>query len=359
MHSRRGYHLWVPGAVPPPHPTGRRSIAALLVVLALLAAACDHYAAAEVPETLAAPSLTPAPLTVAEPETVSCPAVVTEAGAAVVDTLRLANGTCVPVDVAVVYRCDPSFDPVAVLDIHGDRHRFLGGSFAVPVDAIPEGARALGITTLGRVFDLPDDPRWLFVESAGRFERWMALPPLGEVGEEPTVRLIGDSILDGAVETLAARLPEWSMTVDAEIGRSTSGAVSVAEAAAPMPDDLVVIELGVNDQDADVAAANAARIVAAASDASGLIWVNAHGPDPETDAVNLAIEAAVATVSHGAIADWDAGVPPEALSSDGVHLTDGSGAPFVEFLAPVLEAWHLAATGRGADRCGAQVSAAA
>lgn len=349
----------MPELVGTPRRTRRRSIAALLAVLAVLSVACDHYAAAEVPETIAAPSLTPAPISLAEPETVSCPAVVTEAGAVVVDTLRLANGTCVPVDVAVVYRCDPSFDPVAVLDIHGDRHRFLGGSFAVPVDAIPAGARALGITTLGRVFDIPDDPRWLFLESAGHYERWMELPPLGDVGETPTVRLIGDSILDGAAETLAARLPEWVLTVDAAIGRSTSGAVSVAEAVAPMAEDLAVIELGVNDQDADVTAANAARIVAAASGARGLIWVTAHGPDPETDAVNRALEAAVATLSQGAIADWDAGAPPEALSSDGVHLTDGSGGAFVEFLAPVLEAWHLTATGRGADRCGAQVSAAA
>jgi hypothetical protein len=298
------------------------------------------------------------PTVVAGAEIETCPAIVTEAGAAVVDTLRLTDGTCVPVDVAVVYRCDPSLDPVAVLDLHGHRHRFLGGRFAVPVPELPPETRALGITALGRVFEVPDDPRWLYVETPGRYERWMALPAAGSIGSPPAVQLIGDSILDGASETLASRLPGWSLTIDAEIGRSTPGGVSVAESLAPLAADLVVVELGVNDVDADASAEAADRIVGSAVTSDGLIWVNAHGPDPETDAVNRAIEAALGRAPYAALADWDRGVPVEALSSDGVHLSDGAGTAFVEFLAPLLEAWFLAAVGRGADRCGAQVVAA-
>jgi hypothetical protein len=335
----------------------------LVAGLALLAAACDHYAAAA-PEGAAAataPALTPVPtVTVtAEAELEDCPAIITEAGAAVVDTLRLADGTCVPVDVAVVYRCDPSLDPVAVLDLHGHRRRFLGGRFAVEASAPPEGARALGITALGRVYDVPEDPRWLFVETGGRYERWMALPPLGAVGGAPTVQLIGDSILDGADDALLARLPEWSLAIDAEIGRSTQGGTTVAESLGPIDTDLTVIELGVNDHDPEVAAGYADRIITAAESSDGLIWVNAHGPDPDTDAVNAAIVVALGRVPHAALADWSNGAPPEAISSDGVHLLDGSGAAFVEFLAPMLEAWHQTALGRGADRCGAQVAAGA
>jgi hypothetical protein len=187
----------------------------------------------------------------------------------------------------------------------------------------------------------------------------MALPQLGSVGDPPTVQLIGDSILDGADETLAARLPTWSLAIDAEIGRSTAGGTTVAESIAPITTDLVVIELGVNDHDAGASEGYADRILAATAIADGLIWVNAHGPDPVTDAVNAAIETAVGKAPLATIADWDAGVPPDALSSDGVHLTDGAGTPFVDFLAPMLEAWHLAALGRGADRCGPQVEAAA
>jgi hypothetical protein len=332
----------------------------MVTALALLAAACDHYAAAGAgaPET-GTPELTPVPTMVAEAQLETCPTVLAEAGAAVVDTLRLSDGSCVPVDVAVVYRCDPSLDPVAVLDLHGERNRFLGGTFAVAVPALPEGVRALGITALGRVFEIPGDPRWLFVESGGGFERWMALPPLGSVGDPPSVQLIGDSILDGADETLVERLPDWSLAIDAEVGRSTAGGTTVAESLAPIIADLVVIELGVNDFDEGASEGYADRILAASAVADGVLWVNAHGPDPETDAVNAAIATAVGRAPSAAIADWDAGVPPDALSSDGVHLLDGAGTPFVEFLAPILESWHLTAMGRGADRCGAQVVAAA
>jgi len=331
------------------------------MVLALLTAACDQFTVADagtVTET-ETPELTPVPTEDAVVELEDCPAVVTEAGAAVVDTLRLSDGTCVPVQVAVVYRCDPSLDPVAVLDLGGDRHRFLGGRFAIGVPVLPADARPLGISALGRIFELPDDPRWLFVESGGGFDRWTALPPLGAVGAAPTAQLIGDSILDGASDALTARLPEWSLAIDAEIGRSTSGGATVAESLAPLVADLVVIELGVNDVDADATAGYADRIVTTATSADGLLWVSAHGPNPETDAVNEAIAAAIGRAPHAAGADWDAEVPPEALSSDGVHLLDGSGAAFVDFLAPIMEAWHLAALGRGADRCGAQVAAAA
>lgn len=338
----------------------RYGLVALLLVLASIATGCDQFTAADagtVAET-GTPGLTPVPTEEVVAEIETCPAVVTEAGAAVVDTLRLSDGTCVPVEVAVVYRCDPAFDPVAVLDLHGERHRFLGGRFAVDVPALPADARPLGITALGRVFEMPDDPRWLFAETDGGFERWTALPPLGEVGAAPTVQMIGDSILDGASETLTIRLPGWALAIDAEIGRSTSGGTTVAESLAPLDVDLVVIELGVNDVDADASASYADRIVAAATSADGIIWVNAHGPDPETDAVNAAIAAAVGRAPNAAIADWNGQVPPDALSSDGVHLLDGSGAPFVDFLAPIMETWQLAALGRGADRCGTQVAAA-
>lgn len=333
---------------------------ALTALLALSAAGCDHFVAADagtVAETTT-PQLTPAPTEVEEAEIETCPAVVTEAGAAVVDTLRLMDGTCVPVDVAVVYRCDPSLDPVAVLDLHADRHRFLGGRFAVPIPELPPGARSLGITALGRVFEVPGDPRWLVIETPGGYERWMALPALGAIGQPATIQLIGDSILGGASEALTARLTDWSVAIDAEIGRSTSGGVAVAESVAPLAADLIVVELGVNDVAATTAAESADRIVGAAVTADGLIWVNAHGPDPETDAVNRAIVASLGRAPYAALADWDRGVPPEALSSDGVHLSDATGTAFADFLAPILESWRLAAIGRGADRCGAQVLAA-
>ena len=79
---------------------------------------------------------------------------------------------------------------------------------------------------------------------------------------------------------------------------------------------------------------------------------------PSLDAIDQEIVSVMGPFDNGSIADWNHAVPPEALSSDGIHLADASGAVFADFLGPFLETWHLAATGRGPDRCGAEVAAA-
>lgn len=325
-------------------------------MLAASAVACNGFAAADADtlEATAAPSLTPVPSATAPAELEGCTGT-TGTGPAIVDLLRRADGSCVPTDVAVIYRCAPSLDPVAVLGFDGDRYRFLGGRFAVPLPRLPEGARPLGIGVFGRVWTMPD-PGWFLVETPTGVERWMALPEPEDVADPPTVTLIGDSILDGAAASLGERLPGWTLAIDAEIGRSSGEGAATAEALV-VTGDLVVIELGVNDVDADATVGYADRIVMASTPAGGLIWVNAHGPEPHTDAVNEAIEAALGRAPDTALADWDDAAPTSAFSSDGVHLLDASGAAFVAFLAPLLEAWHETAVGRGADACGARIVA--
>ena len=86
----------------------------------------------------------------------------------------------------------------------------------------------------------------------------------------------------------------------------------------PLP-DVVLVELGVNDADAGVFAANAERILAAVGEADLVVWVTAHGPELAVPGVDCAIVAAMGATPNGAIVDWDRLVPPDALSSDGVH----------------------------------------
>jgi hypothetical protein len=275
----------------------------------------------------------------------------------VVEPVRTGTGSCLPLADVAVYRCDPAFDPVAVLRGGSDRpRRFIGGGFAVTLDPIPGQLRALGVTSFGRLSDDPTQPRTLVVDAAGTPQRWLELPKT--LPSPPSAAMIGDSILDGARDAVVAGLPGWNVTIDAVIGRSSGGGVAAAQSAAAASPDVVVVELGVNDHDAASFASNAATILQAVQGARLVVWVTAHGPDPVTDEVDRAIVDAMAAIPNGAIADWDAHVPLDQLSSDGVHLADASGAAFADFLDPILERWREAVVGRGADRCGAVVLAA-
>jgi len=337
----------------------RRPGAAALLVALLVATACDAASAG-------APSLSPGPpqdASSASPDGAilvphdRCDVSDAEQGSTIVEVIRQADGSCVSPAHAVVYRCDPSFDPVLALGIESLPHRFLGGAYAVPVATLPDDVRPYGITSMGALF-LSSDQRRLYVEAGGRIERWLTLPDANRIDQPPTAFMIGDSILDGGQDAIVAGLPDWTVGVDALIGRGSGGGVVVAESIPePLP-DVVLVELGVNDADPAVFAANAARIVTAVGGADLVVWVTAHGPELAVPGVDRAIFAAMGAIPNGAIVDWDRLVPPDALSSDGVHPDAGQEGLLAGFVDPFLESWMLAATGRGATRCESQIAAA-
>jgi lysophospholipase L1-like esterase len=327
----------------------RFSLPPALIAAALLTlTACDHFAAAQATAS-AQPQLTPAPPT--DP----CRVQLDPASTIRVETLRAADGSCVPPSNLVVYRCDPSVDPpVAVADVAGVRRRFLGGSYAVPLASLPTDALPVGIAEIGRIWTTRDS-RQLYVEAGGRIERWLSLPADGALSNPPTAFMLGDSILDGGQADIVARLSDWNVTVDAVIGRSSSGGITPAESFLTTP-NVVVVELGVNDVDAESFAANAQRILTAVGSAHLVVWVTAHGPEPVTDQVNRAIVTMMGSIPNGAILDWDRLVPPELLGSDGVHPTSGQEGLLGSFLVPFLQTWRDAASGRGPTRCEGDVS---
>ena len=327
----------------------RRSslVPALFAAALLTLTACDHFAAAQATPS-AQPQLTPA---INDP----CRVRLDPASTITVETLRAADGSCVPPSNLVIYRCDPSLDPpVAVVDVAGVRRRFLGGPYAVPVAAIPTDALSVGIAEIGRIW-ITRDSRRLYVEAGGRIERWLSLPADGAVSNPPTAFMLGDSILDGGQDDIVARLSDWNVTVDAVIGRGSSGGITPAESLPTIP-DVVVVELGVNDVDVESFAANAQRILAAIDGAHLVVWVTAHGPQPVTDQVDRAIFTMMGSIPNGAILDWDRLVPPELLGSDGVHPITGQEGLLGSFLVPFLQTWRDAASGRGPTRCDGDVT---
>ena len=337
----------------------RRPWTAALLLALLAASACDAASAG-------APSLSPGPQT-AQPAAAQqgalvvphdrCDVSAAEQGSTVVEVIRQPDGSCLAPTHALLYRCDPSFDPVLSMGIESLPHRYLGGAYAVAVPTLPDDVRALGVTSMGGLF-LSTDQRRLYVEAGGRIERWLALPDPNRIERPPTAFMIGDSILDGGQDAIVAGLPDWTVGVDALIGRGSGGGVTVAESIPqPLP-DVVLVELGVNDADAGVFAANAERILAAVGEADLVVWVTAHGPELAVPGVDRAIIAAMGAIPNGAIVDWDRLVPPDALSSDGVHPAPGQEGLLASYVTPFLESWMLAATGRGATRCEGDIAAA-
>ena len=89
------------------------------------------------------------------------------------------------------------------------------------------------------------------------------------------------------------------------------------------------------------------------------MWVTAHGPEPRVDEVNRAIASVMGGLPNGAILDWDRLVPPDELSSDGVHPLAGHEGLLASFLTPMLQTWRDAVEGRGPTRCDREVAALA
>jgi hypothetical protein len=326
----------------------------LLVVLTLTA--CDHYVAAAAGAS-GSPQLTPIPGD--RGVGIGCGQIQTADPVVVVDTLRSDDGACVPPSSVLVARCDPAFDPIALLDLAGVPRTFLGGRFAVPVSRIPDAATPLGVSGAGRLWSVTGDPRSLFVEGGGSVERWLAVPNARALDAPPSVHMIGDSILDGDATSMTEALGTWSVTIDAVVGRGSYDAATAAEA---MPDplpDVVVVEIGVNDHDAGYFEQNLQRVLARASHADLVLWVTAHGPDPAIDAIDRVIVAGMGAIPNGAVADWNAFVPPDQLSSDGVHPAPGSEGLLAALVTPMLTAWREAVAGRGPASCAAAVTAAA
>jgi hypothetical protein len=244
---------------------------------------------------------------------------------------------------------------VAVIKQDGTTRRFLGGDYAVPV-SLPPTAFPIGSTAFGALYRDPAEPRLLWLEADGHVHRLLALPNEQQVPDAPTAFLIGDSILDGGDAEVLGGLPGWITTVDAEVGRDSWGAAPIAEALLETP-DVLVIEIGVNDHEPTSVATNLSRILVARGDARLIVWATAHGPDEDIPAVNEAIVAGMGAIGNGAILDWDRLVPPEALSSDGVHPDTGQQGAFASLLDPFLLTWLEAVRGAGPTGCARTVRA--
>jgi hypothetical protein len=294
------------------------------------------------------------------------------------------DGSCVPGDVLVLYRCTPTAVPVLRISSVDGPALFLGGPFAVPVSSLPAQVRFAGAaggtevliadplpsptptppasSSLAASPSVEGDPiiepeRLVYVREEGRTERWLRLEGRRALHDPPIVWIIGDSIMDGGREEVEAALADWSLTLDAEVGRSSSSGVELAQAAVEQDADVVVIELGTNDTTSWVFRAHLVETLDTVAGVPLVIWQTARGPEDDLSIpeVNAAIREVAPTYPNVSIADWTAFVPDEAVQTDGIHPDEGFQDLEAELIVPILSEWRDALDRRGATTCGRDV----
>ena len=269
-------------------------------------------------------------------------------GATVEVSPVLAPGDGCPQTAAVVVRCAPRLDPVVSLAGSPSRE-FLGGRFAVAARRLPTTAVLLGATAGGEVYLETGLNGRLFDVRDGVTSRWLELPERDPAAPNEAF-VLGDSIALGSARDITASLPAWSTTIDAVVGRPTTAGVPIASTI-DMPPGAVVVELGTNDGDAAAFAQSAREILRTLEGEQLIVWVAPHAPSEVTAVVRREIGRLVGQTTNAVVADWSAAVPPDALSSDGVHLLPENTSLFADFLTPYLRDWRMAVDGRGATSC--------
>ncbi len=213
------------------------------LAVVILLTACDG-SGTQAPPPLDRPSLEPSPGGGACSET--------EVDGAIAMRFE-ADGSCLPGEVMVLFRCSPEAVPVLRISSVTGPALFLGGPFAAPVSTLPAGVRFAGAADRSEVL-IADPPvagpsttrsisaspsaersqpinesePLVYVREDGVTERWLRLEGRRGLHDPPVVWVIGDSILDGGRDAVEAGLSDWTVTLDAEVGRSTSSGVALA-----------------------------------------------------------------------------------------------------------------------------------
>jgi len=272
--------------------------------------------------------------------------------------VRFRDDGCVPPTDLVGFRCAPDAPPVIERTVDGITDRFVGGRFAVPVDALPAEAVPIGEGADMQVYAVPGDPFLLYVGEGESVARWLRLPRRA-VGNPPTAYVIGDSIADGAEPFIVDALPGWNVGFDAVIGRGTDSAIATATAQGIARPDVVVLELGTNDADPAAFRENVVTILGLLRRVPLVVLQTAHGPLTNIPGVDTHIRGTAPRYGNTLIADWDAFVDDAELSSDGVHPASGHEDLMARLIAPMLLRWLDAATGGQATACAARAELAA
>jgi len=152
----------------------------------------------------------------------------------------------------------------------------------------------------------------------------------------PRIIAIGDSVMIGAEERLAARLgPGFSM--DAKVGRQADEFVAIAqrikhEGHHP---DAMIIQMGDNGP---LYGSEMEALQKATSEVGELFLINDHAPVSWVDESNRALAEAAEDWPHTTLVDWAsaAAAGGDGLFWDGIHLTPGGAGVYTRLVAGMV-----------------------
>jgi peptidoglycan/LPS O-acetylase OafA/YrhL len=157
--------------------------------------------------------------------------------------------------------------------------------------------------------------------------------------DPPRIIAIGDSVMIGAEDKLAARLgPGFSM--DAKVGRQADEFVAIAqrikrEGHRP---DAMIIQMGDNGP---LYGDEMEELQKATSEVGELFLINDHASVSWIDESNHALAEAAAEWPHTALVDWAsaAAAGGESLFWDGTHLTPGGAGVYTRLVVRAVNKW--------------------
>ena len=228
---------------------------------------------------------------------------------------------------------------------------------ADPLPPSPSPGASISASPSAEGVPAPEPEPLVYVRHDGLTERWLRLEGRRTRNDPPIVWVIGDSILDGGRVAIEARLADWNLTLDAEVGRSSSSGVALGQEAADQTADAVVVELGTNDSSWSAFRGYLIETLNILADVPLVIWQTAKGPEDATNIpeVDATIHEVVPTYPNVAIADWEAFVPSDALQEDGIHPGEGFEHLESDLLVPMLSEWRATLSTEGATSCGRKV----
>ena len=180
-------------------------------------------------------------------------------------------------------------------------------------------------------------------------------------GRPPRIIAIGDSVMIGAEDRLAARLgPGFSM--DAKVGRQADEFVALAQRIKRQGHhpEAMVIQMGDNGP---LYSTEMEALQKATSEVGELFLINDHAPVSWVEESNHALAEATADWPHTTLIDWasraDAG--GDNLFWDGIHLTPAGAGAYTRLIAATvrkgLSAAGIATSWRHSDRAAGSPSA--
>jgi hypothetical protein len=277
------------------------------------------------------------------------------------------GGSCVDPGQLLVYQCTSTSQPVAVTGLATAPVDYLGGRFAVPVPAPPADAAVVGIGGHGgQVLASPGDPAGLYVSDGATVYRWPRLEQFATTSGavvvgfyRPHVFFLGDSVMLGAKDAITAAMAPWDIVFDAEVSRSTIGALAVIEARRAEIQDIVVLQVGTNDGASPTSFTDRlTRLLDALAGQRLVVILTIREARSYYVTDNRVIRDVAAGHPNTVVADWNAVAPPEGLASDGLHLNSVGAQAMATLVRDTVLGWYNASIDRGDDTCRAPLAAA-